>query len=81
MSEATQKREAQGRRQSPMSPSGRVEDGRGGLGLWPSPRFPSPLIKPDVPISGIRLSGWLHREARDGATRGRRWRHRTPSSR
>ena len=60
---------------------GRVEDGRGGLGLWPSPRFPSPLIKPDVPISGIRLSGWLHREARDGATRGRRWRHRTPSSR
>jgi hypothetical protein len=23
--------------------------------------------KPDVPISGIRLSGWLHREARDGA--------------
>src|SRR6266571_1287675 len=30
-------------------------------GLWPSPRFPSPLIKPDVPISGIRLSDWLHR--------------------
>src|SRR5262249_21929409 len=27
-------------------------------GLRPSPRFPSPLIKPDVPISGIRLSGW-----------------------
>jgi len=25
------------------------------------PRFPSPLIKPDVPISGIRLSDWLHR--------------------
>jgi hypothetical protein len=39
------------------------------------------LIKPDVPISGIRLSDWLHREARDGAVRGRRWRHRTPSSR
>jgi hypothetical protein len=50
-------------------------------GLWPSPRFPSPLIKPDVPISGIRLSDWLHREARDVAVRGRRWRHRTPSSR
>src|SRR5262245_43554412 len=50
-------------------------------GLWPTPRFPSPLIKPDVPISGIRLSGWLHREARDGAARGRRWRHRTPRSR
>src|ERR1039457_6128353 len=25
------------------------------------PRFPSPLIKPDVPISGIRLSEWFHR--------------------
>jgi hypothetical protein len=24
-------------------------------------RFPSPLIEPDVPISGIRLSDWLHR--------------------
>src|SRR4029453_15837403 len=24
-------------------------------GLWPTPRFPSPLIEPDVPISGIRL--------------------------
>jgi len=61
---------------------GRVEDGRGCLGAdWPSLRFPSPLIKPDVPISGIRLSGWLHREARDVAARGKRWRHRTPSSR
>ena len=26
-------------------------------------RFPSPLIEPDVPISGIRFSDWLHREA------------------
>jgi len=26
-----------------------------------------PLIKPDVPISGIRLSGWLHSKAHDGA--------------
>ena len=25
------------------------------------PRFPSPLIKPDVQISRIRLSDWLHR--------------------
>ncbi|MET4071565.1 hypothetical protein ABID58_006379 [Bradyrhizobium sp. S3.2.6] len=30
-------------------------------GLWPTPRFPSPLIKPGVPISGTRLSDWLHR--------------------
>ncbi len=30
------------------------------------PRFPSPLIKPDVPISGIRLSDWLHRRLTNG---------------
>jgi len=41
-------------------------------GLWPTPRFPSPLIKPDVPISGIRLSDRLHRNARDGTALGRR---------
>jgi hypothetical protein len=35
-------------------------------GLWPTPRFPSQLIKPDEPISGIRLSDWLHRKAHDG---------------
>src|SRR3954454_22317222 len=35
---------------------GRVEDGRSGLGHPASPCFPSPLIKPDVPISGIRLT-------------------------
>src|SRR2546429_5437340 len=28
-----------------------------------SPRFPSPLIKPDVPVSSIRLSDGLHRKA------------------
>src|SRR6516225_2125027 len=42
---------------------GRVEDGRGNLGHAATLRFPSPLIEPDVPISGIRLSDWLHREA------------------
>jgi hypothetical protein len=35
-------------------------------GQWPTPRFPSPLIEPDIPISGIRpLSDWLHRKAHD----------------
>ena len=29
-------------------------------------RFPSPLIKPDVPISGFRLSDWSHRIAFGG---------------
>ena len=43
--------------------NGRVEDGRGNLGHAATLRFPSPLIEPDVPISGIRLSDWLHREA------------------
>src|SRR6202521_5825690 len=43
----------------------RVESRMGAVtwGLWPTLRFPSPLIEPDVPISGIRLSDWLHREA------------------
>ena len=38
---------------------GKVEDGRGNLGHSATPRFPSPLIEPDVPISGIRLSDWF----------------------
>jgi hypothetical protein len=45
----------------------RVEDGRGGLGHAASPRFPSPLIKPDVRISRIRLSDWFHLTAHGGA--------------
>ena len=44
---------------------GRVEDGRGGLGHAASLRFPSPLMEPDVRISRIRLSDWLHREAHE----------------
>jgi hypothetical protein len=49
-------------------------------GLWPTPRFPSPLIDTDMPISGIRLSDWLHREAHDGAVNGRRSRRSRPRS-
>jgi hypothetical protein len=45
------------------SGSASVEDGRGSSGLWPTPRFPTPLIKPDKPLSGIRLSDWFHRKA------------------
>jgi hypothetical protein len=33
------------------------------LGHSATPRFPSPLIEPDVRISRIRFSDWLHREA------------------
>src|SRR5215813_3780152 len=29
-------------------------------GHWPTPRFPSPLIEPDVRSYRIRLSDWLH---------------------
>ena len=43
----------------PVHTKGRVEDGRGNLGHSATPRFPSPLIEPDVPISGIRLSDWF----------------------
>jgi hypothetical protein len=46
------------------SATGRVEEGRGGG--FRRLRFPSPLIKPDVRISRIRLSDWLHREAHGG---------------
>jgi hypothetical protein len=49
-------------------------------GQWPSPRFPSPLIEPDVRRYRIRLSDWLHREAHDGAGNGRRSRRRSPRS-
>ena len=33
------------------------------MGHAASLRFLSPLIKPDVPISGIRLSDWIHHRA------------------
>src|SRR5437868_15250639 len=46
-----------------MSPSVESRMGAVAWGLWPTPRFPSPLIKPGVPISGTRLSDWLHRKA------------------
>ena len=59
---------------------GKVEDGRGNLGRSATPRFPSPLIEPDVPISGIRLSDWFHPMAHDGAVSGRRSRRRSPRS-
>ena len=49
-------------------------------GRWPTPRFPSSLIEPDVRRYRIRLSDWLHREAHDGAFNGRRSRRRRPRS-
>ena len=59
---------------------GRVEDRRGSLGHLATLRFPSSLIEPDVPISGIRLSDWFHREAHSVAARGKRSRRSRPSS-
>lgn len=55
----------------------RVEDERGGDAPL---RFPSPLIKPDVRISRIRLSDWLHREAHGGGPKWTRRRWSTPSA-
>src|SRR6266849_3066210 len=43
--------------------SRRVEEGRGIETDWSPTRFPSPLIKPDVPVSSIRLSDRLHQLA------------------
>jgi hypothetical protein len=60
----------------------RVVESRKGAVAWAvaaSPRFPSPLIKPDVPISGIRLSDWLHPEAHGGGPRWTRRSRSTPS--
>src|SRR3954469_23008560 len=46
----------------------RVEEGRGTEQPYGRPtRFPSPLIKPDVPVSGIRLSDRLHQRLTDAA--------------
>ena len=59
---------------------GRVEDGRGNLGHAATLRFPSSLIEPDVPISGIRLSDWFHREAHGATARGKCSRRSRPSS-
>jgi hypothetical protein len=39
--------------------------------LRPGPRFPSPLIEPDVRNYRIRLSDWLHRKAHSKARRSR----------
>jgi len=57
-----QRRRVTAGRRSPDGAS-RVEERRGSLGHAATLRFLSPLIKPDVPISGIRLSDWFHRKA------------------
>ncbi len=72
---------SEGEKRSLSITASRVEEGRGGGRLpvamavafaaaphsgLPWLRFPSPLIEPDVPISGIRLSDWLHRKAHGG---------------
>ena len=54
----------------------RVEEGRG---IAFTTRFPSPLIKPDVRISRIRLSDWLHLAAVGGAPMCIRRSRSTPS--
>src|SRR5206468_6459248 len=63
------------------SPDGasRVEERRGDLGRAATSRFLSPLIKPDVPISGIRLSDWFHHMARGSGPRCTRRSRSTPT--
>src|SRR5262245_53029557 len=46
-------------------PTVKTVESRRGAVAWgsdrePALRFLSPLIKPDVPVSGIRLSDWFH---------------------
>ena len=59
-----------------------VESRRGAVAwaLWASLRFLSPLIKPDVWISRIRLPDRLHLKAHGGGPRWTRRRRITPSS-
>jgi hypothetical protein len=40
------------------------------LGHAATPRFLSPLIEMDMPISGIQLSDRLHRKAHDAVDKG-----------
>ena len=59
-----------------------VESRRGAVAwaLWASLRFLSPLIKPDVRISRIRLPDRLHLKAHGGGPRWTRCRRITPNS-
>ena len=59
-----------------------VESRRGAVAwaLWASLRFLSPLIKPDVRISRIRLPDRLHLKAHGGGPRWTRRRRITPNS-
>ena len=52
-----------------LQPLGRVEEKRGTETYRHSARFSSPLIKPDVPISSIRLSDGFHARHHAGAPR------------
>jgi hypothetical protein len=56
----------------------RVEERRGSLGHAATLRFLSPLIKPDVPVSGIRLSDWIHCLAHGSGPRCTRRSRSTP---
>ena len=51
----------------------------GAVAAHVSPRFPSPLIEPDVRISRIRLSDRVHRQTHGGAARCTRRNRSTPS--
>ena len=58
----------------------RVEEGRGiRFDIVEASRFPSPLIKPDVRVSRIRLSDWLHLTAHGGGPIWTCRRRSTPS--
>src|SRR4051812_42876707 len=60
------------------SDSRRVEEGRGTECKKHPARFPSPLIKPDVPISSIRLSDRFHQSAHGRLAESTSRRRKTP---
>jgi hypothetical protein len=47
-------------------------ESRMGAGHSATLRFPPPPIEPAVPISGIRLPDWFHREAQEIKGTGRK---------
>ena len=58
---------------------GRVEEGRSTGILLHAARFPSPLIKPDVPVSSIQLSDRLRQLAHGSGRRCTSRSRRTPN--
>ncbi len=68
------------RRKTQQTSAAAVESRKGAVSRRNAFRFPSPLIKPDVRFSRIRLSDWFRRKAHGGGPMCTRRRCSTPNS-